>query len=111
MRGVAGVDVTEVIQDEWLRELEQLRKESRDAVKRGWLEKQLRRKGRVLRQWNRTFMGCRLSPFQAVGFNMLGEEIVRGNRKVRDNALGLDRIKLNIPGQENYDPTQPWCIK
>ena len=42
------------------------------------LEEKLVRSGRVLRRWNRTFMGCRASPYLACRANLIRKKRLGG---------------------------------
>ena len=56
-------------------------------------------------------MGCKSSPFNAVRFKMIREEIIRGNREKPGNVLGWDMLRLNLPGDPQYDSKKGWCQK
>lgn len=71
------------------------------------------RRGRrvVWERWNRTLMGFGPSPYTAIREELCGEEIVRGDRRDPENIFRWDRIRLNLPGSELYDPLLPWVSK
>jgi len=64
-------------------------------------------------RWERCWMGFRPCPYYAVRFYYWTEELVRGDRKARDNPLRWDRIRMNLLGSFKFDPTLPrvmkWC--
>ncbi|KAI2505417.1 hypothetical protein MHU86_9030 [Fragilaria crotonensis] len=67
--------------------------------------------GLCLLRWSRLFMGMRPSPYNAVRFYYWGEEFIRGNPSSPDNATRYDRVILNLPCMETYDPRQPKVMK
>jgi hypothetical protein len=56
-------------------------------------------------------MGFKPSPYNATRAFAWAEEIMRGDRKDENNPLCWDRVRLNLPGEENYTPTLPWVSK
>jgi hypothetical protein len=60
--------------------------------------------------WARCWMGLTPSPYWAVIFFYFAEEFARGNRRDPKNALKWDCIKLNPPGDSQFDPTLPWVM-
>ena len=62
-------------------------------------------------RWERTLMGFRPSPYVCTQTFGWGEEAIRGDRKDRDNPLRWDSVKMNLPGDKDYDPTMPWVYK
>ena len=56
-------------------------------------------------------MGFRASPFYAVFFYYMAEEFIRGNHLDQKNALRWDEIVLNLPGERDFNPALPWCMK
>jgi hypothetical protein len=69
------------------------------------------KKGRILERWERLFMGCRPSPYNAVRYFYWGEEFARGNPFAENNALRYDRVILNLPGMSDFDPSKPNVMK
>ena len=67
--------------------------------------------GTKLIRWNRLFMGMRPSPYNAVRFYYWGEDVIRGNPAKRNNPMRYDRIILNLPCMESYDPGSPKVMK
>jgi hypothetical protein len=61
--------------------------------------------------WTRCWMGLKPSPFMAIRFYYLAEEFARGNRRHKRNALRWDVVRMNLPGDPAYDPTQPRVMK
>ena len=66
---------------------------------------------RLWGRWERNWMGTTPSPFMSIRFFYWAEEFVRGNRHDPSNTLGWDRVKLNLPGMEDYDPSFPRVMK
>ena len=56
-------------------------------------------------------MGTLPSPYMSIRFFYWAEEFVRGNRMDPANALGWDKVKLNCPGNPDFDPTSARVIK
>jgi hypothetical protein len=65
----------------------------------------------VWEAWQRAAMGLRSSPYQAVQGVAYAEEEVRGDRKQSTNVFRWDRVILNLPGSEDYNPARPWVFK
>jgi hypothetical protein len=87
LRHLSGVDLTEYTQD-----VDEL--------------------GHVLWEvWQRCAMGLKPSPFQAVQAMMVAEETIRGDPKDPKNPYRWDAVRMNLPGQTDYDPTLPWVSK
>ena len=66
---------------------------------------------RIIASWERTWMGMKISPEQAVRFYYLAEEFVRGNHREHNNPLRWDRIVLNLLGSKDYNPSYPCVYK
>ena len=62
-------------------------------------------------RWTRLFMGMRPSPYNAVRHYYWGEEFARGDPKRKSNPMGYNRIRLNLPGMADYDPSLPKVMK
>ena len=56
-------------------------------------------------------MGFRSSPYMAVRFYYLAEEVIIGNTKDWNNAMGWQTVVLNLPGSTNFDPRKPWVFR
>ena len=56
-------------------------------------------------------MGFRASPYMAVRFYYLAEEVIVGNTQDLDNALGWQSVILNLPGMKDFDPQKPWVFR
>ncbi len=61
--------------------------------------------------WNQIAMGLKWSPYQAVKEMHFAEEIIRGDRRNPSNVFRWDRVRMNLPGQDNYEPSLPWVSK
>jgi hypothetical protein len=42
---------------------------------------------------------------------LFAEDVTRGDPAAENNVFQWDIVKLNLPGSEEYDPTQPWVYK
>lgn len=62
-------------------------------------------------RWERCLMGLRSSPFICTQTFAWGEALICGDRKARDNPLRWDRVVMNLPGSETYNPTMPWVYR
>jgi hypothetical protein len=61
--------------------------------------------------WRRAAMGLKPPPYQAVQGRMVAEEVIRGDSKDPKHPFGWDTVRMNLPGQDDYDPTLPWVSK
>eukprot|EP00984_Skeletonema_dohrnii_P022484 scaffold11603_cov72-Skeletonema_dohrnii-CCMP3373.AAC.1 len=94
LRKYAGVDITHMrntnpeTQEEWER-------------------------GRVRRfeRWTRNFMGMKDSPYRSIQLMLVTKWMAYGDRLDKDNPYQWERVELNLPGSEDYDPTLPWVMK
>jgi len=59
----------------------------------------------------RNWMGFRPSPEWSCRFYYLSEEFIRGDEKSLVNPLRWDRVILNLPGNENFNPSLPYVMK
>jgi hypothetical protein len=73
--------------------------------------KHVARQGRILERWERLFMGMKPSPYNSVRYFYWGEEFARGNPIAKNNALRYDRVILNLPGMEDFEPAKPNVMK
>ena len=62
-------------------------------------------------RWTRCAMGLRTSPYQAVQGMLWAQEMILGKPDQEDNVFRWDAVKLNLPGSEDYDPSEPWVCK
>jgi len=62
-------------------------------------------------RWNRTLMGFRSSPYIAVKMFGWTLDMVRGNKNDLNNPFRWNRIRLNLPGSDGYNPMIPWVCK
>ncbi len=56
-------------------------------------------------------MGLESSPYQAVQAILVAKEVILGERLDSSNVFRWDEVRLNLPGQDNYDPSLPWVSK
>jgi hypothetical protein len=69
------------------------------------------RPGVCWERWERCLMGFKPSPYNATRAFGWCEEFIRGDGTEKDNPLQWDQIRMNLPGEENYDPTLAWLSK
>jgi hypothetical protein len=56
-------------------------------------------------------MGFKPSPFNTTQAFAWAEEIIRGDPMDEMNPLHWSKVRLNLQGEETYDPTLPWLSK
>jgi hypothetical protein len=56
-------------------------------------------------------MGLKSSPYQACQAMGFAEEVIRGSRRETNNVFRWDRVRMNLPGSDEYDPSLPWVSK
>ena len=61
--------------------------------------------------WERTLMGFWSSPFVCTQTFAWGDTLIRGDWKELSNPLYWDRVVINLPGSEEYDPSMLWVYK
>ena len=62
-------------------------------------------------RWERTLIGLRLSPFLCTQMFEWGADCIQGDHHAVDNPFHWDKIVLNLPGQQSYNPKLPWMYK
>eukprot|EP00956_Cyclotella_meneghiniana_P024771 scaffold50352_cov40-Cyclotella_meneghiniana.AAC.1 len=62
-------------------------------------------------RWTRNWMGLRDSPGRSGQMMILAKELAYGRRKDVSNPFQWDKVVLNLPGSEHYDPRLPWVFK
>jgi hypothetical protein len=62
-------------------------------------------------RWNRLAMGLRTSPYQAVQGMLIAQEFILGNPADKNNIFHWERVRLNLPGDADYDPCKAWVSK
>ena len=67
--------------------------------------------GTLWETWQRAAMGLKSSPYQACQAMGFVEEEIRGSRTDPKNVFRWDRVRMNLPGSDGYDPRQPWVSK
>lgn len=68
-------------------------------------------KKHVWERWTRCLMDAKPSPYQAIRSMLWSEDIVRGDPSSLSNPSKWSHVRLNLPGQANYDPTLPCVAK
>ena len=62
-------------------------------------------------RWTRAAKGLRSSPYQAVQAMTFAEEVILGDPKDERNPFRWSRVRLNLPGQSDFDASLPWVSK
>ena len=62
-------------------------------------------------RWTRCAMGLRTSPYQAVQGMLWAQEVIMGDRLSETNVFRWKAVKLNLPGSEDYNASEPWVCK
>ena len=65
----------------------------------------------ILMRWERSLMGLKPSPYNCTRAFAWGEDFVRGDRRDPKNPFRWDKVVLNMPGTEDYDPRLPWVFR
>jgi hypothetical protein len=74
-------------------------------------EEAARAGGRLIEAWYRAGMGFKWSPYQSVQAMMVADEMIGGDQHDPTNVFRWDRVRLNLPGQSDFDPKLPWVSK
>ena len=61
--------------------------------------------------WVRCAMGITVSPYQTTQCSQRVKRIIFGCRTDKNNLFRWTEVKLNLPGNKNYDPSKPWICK
>ena len=61
--------------------------------------------------WMRSAMGLKTSPYNAVQGSQRAKRIILGDPRDPLNPFHWATIKLNLPGTEHYNPSEPWIQK
>ena len=64
----------------------------------------------LVQAWERLLFGFSASPYNAVKSYYHAEEFVVGDHKESGSPLRWDRVILNLPGMESFDPRLPWIM-
>jgi hypothetical protein len=62
-------------------------------------------------RWERLFMGMAPSTYIAIRMYYVAEEFCRGSASAKDNPMGYDKVRLNLPGSSDYNPSLPRVMK
>ena len=62
-------------------------------------------------QWARNAMGFAPSPHDSVMMALVVEEVIKGDRFDPKNPFQWKFVRLNMPGTQSYDPSEPWIMK
>ena len=69
------------------------------------------RKQVLWEKWVRCAMGLKSSPYQAVQAMLVVKEVILGDPRDAENVFRWDKVRMNLPGSTDYDPTLPWVSK
>ena len=92
IRKYTGVDLTTLFPEE-------MEDENGTKGKRKW------------ETWVRCAMGVTVSPYQTTQCSQRVKRIVFGCRTDPDNIFRWSEVRLNLPGNNDYDPSKPWICK
>ena len=62
-------------------------------------------------RWNRTPMGLKPSPYQAVGAALVFKRVLLGDPKDSGNVFAWERVICNVPCSPRYQVGKPWIYK
>ena len=62
-------------------------------------------------RWARALMGFRPSPYLAIQGARVAQEFAMGDPLSSNNIFQWSKVRLNLPGQINYNPSLPWVSK
>ena len=62
-------------------------------------------------RWGRNFMGLRDSPYRSMQMMLMAKYVAYGDRLDPLNPFAWEKVILNLPGSEGYDPSFPWVMK
>ena len=66
---------------------------------------------RLWEAWTRCAMGLTTSPYQATQNAQRVKRIIFGDRLDPTNVFGWVDVRINLPGDPDYDPSVPWISK
>ena len=115
MRCYAGVDVTDVVDRSvgYINGLLEVAGVTIGATD-GLSNKnnvQTRHKKRIWERWERMLFGFRPSPYICTRGYYWGKEIIRGDRRKKNNLFRWTKVELNLSGSLNFDPRRSWVYK
>ncbi|KAG7340358.1 hypothetical protein IV203_023901 [Nitzschia inconspicua] len=61
--------------------------------------------------WSRALMGAKSLPYQACQGMCLADELIRGDPRCPRNIFRWSKVRLNLPGSQDYDPAKAWVSK
>jgi hypothetical protein len=61
--------------------------------------------------WDRAAMGVKSLPYQTVSGLTVADEIIQGDRYDEENIFQWVKVRLNLPGDLDYNPNLPWVSK
>jgi len=65
----------------------------------------------IIMCWERSLMGLKSSPYNCTRAAAWGEDFVCGDLLDPKNPFRWDTVVLNLPGQDDYDPSLPWVFR
>lgn len=68
--------------------------------------------GKLWERWNRLAMGLRSSPYCAIQGMLMAKEVILGDQYDQaNNVFHWQSVRLNLPGDEEYKPSEAWVTK
>ena len=90
LRKYTGIDITELFPEEL--------KEKYGAT-------------RLWEAWCRCAMGLTTSPYQTTQCAQRVKRVIFGDKSDPNNIFGWTDVRINLPGDDHYDPSLPWISK
>ena len=56
-------------------------------------------------------MGMKDSPYRSIQLMLMTKWLAYGEKSKENNPFQWERVELNLPGSEDYDPSLPWVMK
>ena len=97
MQRYTGVDARDLLNDAEARKWMQLASDQ-------WEEE-------VMFTWDRPAMGLTSSPYQAVQTVTRAKRLMLGDSKDPSNPFRWEKVVINAPGNQDYNPRLPWIYK
>ena len=65
----------------------------------------------IIEQWDRALVGLRSYLFMCTQTFVWSDDVICGDHLDPANTLGWDKVDLNLPGDQECDPTKPWVYR
>jgi hypothetical protein len=83
-----------------------------DTEARDWMQKfSDQSEDEVMFTWDRPAMGLTSSPYQAVQTVTRAKRLMLGDPASSTNPFRWDKVVINAPGSQDYNPRLPWIFK